>query len=119
MPLAVSISTVEQLFVSGLVLGSVYALIALGFNVIFIWYAIEYISGLKPFFKAQTLGWQMKWLMAPMPVAFALMTVRILQVNYQKLVLGIDPHDPDDIEIELAEQELLPSEASPVKGSHS
>lgn len=89
------------------------------FNVIFIWYAIEYISSLKPFYKAQTLGWQMKWLMAPMPVAFALMTVRILQVNYQKLVLGVDPHDPDDIEIELAEQELLPSETSPVKGSHS
>ena len=36
--------------------------------------------------------------MAPMPVAFALMTVRILQVNYQKLVLGVDPEDPDDIE---------------------
>lgn len=79
------------------------------FNVIFIWYAIEFISGLKPFYKAQTLGWQMKWVMAPMPVAFALMTVRIIQVNYQKLVLGIDPADPDHVEIDLAENELLPS----------
>ena len=76
------------------------------FNVIFIWYAIEYISLLKPFVKAQTLGWQMKWVMAPMPIAFALMTFRILQVNYMKLVLGMDLRDPDEVEIELAEQEL-------------
>ena len=82
------------------------------FNVIFIWYAIEFISGLKPFYKAQTLGWQMKWVMAPMPVAFALMTVRIIQVNYQKLVLGIDPADPDHVEIDLAENELLPTEGA-------
>lgn len=84
----------------------------IAFNVVFIWYAIEFISGLKPFYKAQTLGWQMKWVMAPMPVAFALMTVRIIQVNYQKLVLGIDPADPDHVEIDLAENELLPTEGA-------
>ena len=78
------------------------------FNVIFIYYAIKYIGALKPFVKAQTLGWQMKWVMAPLPIAFALMTFRILQVNYMKLVLGIDPRDPDEVEIEmdLAEQQL-------------
>lgn len=76
------------------------------FNAVFIWYAIEYISLLKPFVKAQTLGWQMKWIMAPLPVAFALMSFRILQVNYMKLVLGVDPADPDHVEIELAEQEM-------------
>lgn len=80
------------------------------FNLIFIWYAIQYLSGLKPFFKAQTLGWQMKWVMAPMPVAFALMTIRIIQINYQKLVLGVDPRDPDTIEIELAAHELPPAD---------
>lgn len=76
------------------------------FNVVFIYYAIKYIGALKPFVKAQTLGWQMKWIMAPMPIAFALMTIRIIQVNYMKLVLGIDPRDPDEVEIELAEQEM-------------
>ncbi|SEH78691.1 TRAP transporter small permease [Paracoccus alkenifer] len=76
------------------------------FNVIFIFYAIRYIGALKPFVKAQTLGWPMKWLMAPMVVAFVLMTLRILQVNYLKLVLGVDPRDPDEVEIELAQQEL-------------
>lgn len=76
------------------------------FNVVFIWYAVKYLSALKPFVKAQTLGWPMKWVMAPMVAAFVLMTIRILQVNYMKLVLGVDPRDPDDVEIELAEQEL-------------
>lgn len=76
------------------------------FNVIFIWYAIKYISALKPFVKAQTLGWQMKWLMTPMVIAFGLMTLRIVQVNYMKLIQGVDPRDPDEVEIELAAQEL-------------
>lgn len=76
------------------------------FNVVFLWYAVKYLSALKPFVKAQTLGWPMKWVMAPMVAAFVLMTIRILQVNYMKLVLGVDPRDPNDVEIELAEQEL-------------
>jgi len=77
------------------------------FNVIFLYYAIRYIGSLKTFVKAQTLGWQMKWVMAPLPIAVALMTFRILQVNYMKLVLGIDPRDPDedDLELELAGQQ--------------
>lgn len=85
------------------------------FNVVFIWFAVQYIGALKPFVKAQTLGWPMKWVMAPMVVAFALMTLRILQVNYMKLVLGLDPRDPDEVviesEIQLAEQELAPRRA--------
>jgi len=70
------------------------------FNVVFIWYAIQYISILKPFVKAQTLGWPMKYVMMVLPVAFALMTFRIIQVNYMKLVLGVDPRDPDQVDLE-------------------
>ena len=55
---------------------------------------------LKPFVKAQTLGWQMRWVYLVLPVAFTLMTIRILQVNYMKLVLGRDPRDPDKVEVE-------------------
>ncbi|HRO13803.1 MAG TPA: TRAP transporter small permease [Paracoccus sp. (in: a-proteobacteria)] len=80
------------------------------FNVVFIWFAIQYIGALKPFVKAQTLGWPMKWVMAPMVVAFILMTLRIIQVNYMKLILGIEMRDPDEVaiesELDLAEQEL-------------
>lgn len=79
------------------------------FNVVFIYYAIEFISRLKPFVKAQTLGWQMKYVYLVLPIAFTLMTIRILQVNYMKLVMGVDPRDPDKVEvedmIELAEEE--------------
>lgn len=76
------------------------------FNAVFIWYGVKYLVALKPFVKAQTLGWPMQWVMAPMVAAFVLMTIRILQVNYMKLVLGVDPRDPDDVEIDLAAQEL-------------
>lgn len=72
----------------------------IGFNLIFIWQASEFISRLKPFVKAQTLGWEMRWVYLALPVAFALMTVRIIQVNYLKLVKGIDPRDPDKVEVE-------------------
>lgn len=74
----------------------------IAFNVVFIWYSIEFLSNLKPFYKAQTLGWPMKYVMVVLPIAFTLMTIRILQVNYLKLVKGIDPRDPDKIEIEAA-----------------
>lgn len=75
----------------------------IGFNLVFIWQASEFISRLKPFVKAQTLGWEMRWVYMALPVAFALMTIRILQVNYLKLVKGIDPSDPDRVEV----QEML------------
>ena len=33
------------------------------------------------------------------PIAFTLMAVRILQVNYDRLVRNIDPNDPDAIDV--------------------
>lgn len=69
------------------------------FNVVLIWYSVKYIGGLKPFVKVQTLGIPMKWVMAPLPVAFVMITIRIVQVNYMKLVKGIDPRDPDAVDI--------------------
>lgn len=70
------------------------------FNAVFIWYSIEFISRLKPFVKAQTLGWEMRYVYLALPIAFVLMTLRILQVNYLKLVRGTDPRDPDRVEVE-------------------
>ncbi|TRW96215.1 TRAP transporter small permease [Paracoccus sp. M683] len=90
----------------------------IAFNVVFIWQSIEFISRLKPFVKAQTLGWEMRHVYLALPIAFTLMTIRILQVNYLKLVLGIDPRDPDQIEVDemldLAEAEKRAFE----KGNH-
>lgn len=72
------------------------------FNVVFIYYAIDFLMQLKPFLKMQTLGWQRRYVMMVLPIAFTLMTIRILQVNYMKLVMGIDPRDPDSIEVDNA-----------------
>ena len=81
----------------------------IGFNLVMIWQSIKFISQLKPFVKAQTLGWEMRYVYLILPIAFTLMTIRILQVNYLKLVKGIDPLDPDKVEVtdmlELAAQE--------------
>lgn len=74
----------------------------IAFNIVFIWQSIQFIGRLKPFVKAQTLGWEMRWVYMALPIAFALMTIRILQVNYLKLVKGIDPRDPDKVEVEQA-----------------
>ncbi len=84
-------------------------LLWVGFNLVFIWYSVQFISLMKPFVKLQTLGWQMKWVYLIFPIAFGLMTIRIIQVNYMKLVLGVDPNDPEkkgveDV-IELVEHE--------------
>ena len=63
---------------------------------------IAFISRLKPFVRAQTLGWEMSYVYLALPIAFTLMTIRILQVNYLKLVRGIDPADPDKVTVEAA-----------------
>lgn len=72
----------------------------IGFNVIFIWHSIHFIERLKPFVKVQTLGWQMRYVYLVLPIAFSLMTIRVLQVNYLKLVKGVEPHDPDKVDVE-------------------
>ncbi|MGR3417586.1 TRAP transporter small permease [Paracoccus sp. (in: a-proteobacteria)] len=74
----------------------------IAFNLVFIWQSIEFISRLKPFVKAQTLGWEMRYVYLALPIVFTLMTLRILQVNYLKLVRGIDPADPDKVSVEAA-----------------
>lgn len=71
-----------------------------GFNLVFIWQSIAFISRLKPFVKAQTLGWEMRYVYMALPIAFILITIRVIQVNYLKLVKGIDPRDPDKVEVE-------------------
>lgn len=74
----------------------------IGFNLVFIWQSIDFISRLRPFVKAQTLGWEMRYVYLALPIAFTLMTLRILQVNYLKLVRGIDPTDPDRASVQAA-----------------
>ena len=77
------------------------------FNLVFIWQSVEFISRLKPFVKAQTLGWEMRYVYLVLPIAFTLMTIRILQVNYIKLVRGEEIADPDQIDLDTIKAETL------------
>ena len=75
----------------------------LSFNVVFIFVSYDFVfHKMNKFMKAQTLGVPMKWVYVILPLAFALMSIRIIQVNYLKLVKGVDPADPDSVDIEIA-----------------
>jgi len=52
------------------------------------------------FWKSQTLGVPMKYIYMVLPIAFSLMTFRVIQVNYYKLVKGIDVRNPESQELE-------------------
>lgn len=71
------------------------------FNIYFVWLSIDFVfNRMNKFWKSQTLGIEMKWIYIILPIAFSLMTIRILQVNWQRLVRGKDIRDPDQIDLE-------------------
>ena len=73
----------------------------LGFNVYFIYLSFNFVFfKMNLFWKSQTLGIPMKYIYLILPIAFTLMSIRIVQVNYMKLVKGIDIRDPDQQEVE-------------------
>ncbi|WP_108483127.1 TRAP transporter small permease [Oceaniglobus ichthyenteri] len=73
----------------------------IAFNVYFVYLAGDFVfNKMNKFWKSQTLGIEMKWIYMVLPLAFTLMTVRIIQVNYLKLFKGIDVKDPDKIDLD-------------------
>ncbi len=71
------------------------------FNCYFIYLCVDFIfNKMLPFNKSQTLGVHMKYFYMVLPIAFSLMPPRIIQVNYYKLVLGIDVNDPERKELD-------------------
>jgi C4-dicarboxylate transporter, DctQ subunit len=71
------------------------------FNLYFVYLSIDFIFfKMNKFWKSQTLGVEMKYFYMILPIAFTLMSIRIIQVNYNKLVKGVDVRDPDKVEIE-------------------
>ena len=80
-------------------------LIWVAFNLAMIWKAYEVISLMLRFpFTSPALGWSMAYVYLIIPIGFALMTVRALQVRYLKLVHGVEPADVDRQEIEEAKR---------------
>ncbi|WP_261841630.1 TRAP transporter small permease [Aliamphritea ceti] len=71
------------------------------FNAYFVYLSYDFVfNKMNLFWKSQTLGIPMKYVYIILPIAFALMTFRVIQVNYFKLVKGIDIRDPDSQELD-------------------
>ena len=80
------------------------------FNVYFVWLSIDFVFfKMNLFWKSQTLGIPMKYIYLILPIAFTLMTIRVIQVNYLRLVKGIDIRDPDQQEVDAMIEEARES----------
>ena len=78
----------------------------IAFNCYFVYLSFNFVFfKMNLFWKSQTLGIPMKYIYLILPIAFTLMTIRILQANYLKLVKGIDVRDPEKAEVEKMIQE--------------
>lgn len=76
-------------------------LIWLGFNFYFVYLSYDFVfNKMNLFWKSQTLGVPMKYFYMILPLAFLLMSIRIIQNNYLKLVKGVEIVDPEAEEIE-------------------
>lgn len=78
-------------------------MIWLAFNLYFVYLSYDFVfHKMNLFWKSQTLGLPMKYFYTVLPISFVFMSIRIIQVNYLKLVKGIDIRDPDSSELENA-----------------
>lgn len=76
-------------------------LIWLFFNGVMIYKSIFLINSMMEFtYTSATLGWNMAYVYYIFPISFTLMSIRVIQVNYLKLVKGIDIRDPDKVDLE-------------------
>lgn len=74
-------------------------LLWLAFNIYFVYLSYDFVfHKMNLFWKSQTMGIPMKYFYMILPLSFALMSIRIIQVNYLKLVKGIDVRDPEEAE---------------------
>ncbi|WP_086930187.1 TRAP transporter small permease [Agarilytica rhodophyticola] len=61
------------------------------FNVYFIYLSYDFVfNRMNKFWKSQTLGIEMKYIYIILPVAFTLMTIRIIEVNYRRIIKNED-----------------------------
>jgi TRAP-type C4-dicarboxylate transport system permease small subunit len=71
-----------------------------GFNSYFIYLSYDFVfNKMNLFWKSQTLGIPMKYIYLILPIAFTLMTIRIIQVNYLKFIKGVEVIDPESQEM--------------------
>jgi len=74
-------------------------LIWIGFNCTMIYYSLNVIrEGFEYPEYSPTLDWIMAYIFMIFPIAFSLMTIRIIQVNIMKFILKIEIADVDKID---------------------
>jgi C4-dicarboxylate transporter, DctQ subunit len=70
------------------------------FNLYFVWLSYDFVfNRMNLFWKSQTLGVPMKYFYMVLPIAFALMSVRVLWNTYLSVVKGEELLDPETAEI--------------------
>ena len=76
-------------------------LLWVAFNVYFVWLSYDFVfNRMNLFWKSQTLGVPMKYIYMILPLAFTLMSLRILWNVYLRVFKGIEPLDPEQEELE-------------------
>jgi len=71
------------------------------FNLYFVYLSYDFVfHRMNLFWKSQTLGLPMKYFYVILPIAFTLMSIRILWNNYLTLFKGVNLMDPEAEEIE-------------------
>lgn len=84
-------------------------LIWVAFNTYFVYLSYQFIFVfMNAFWKSQTLGIPMKYLYMILPLAFTLMSVRILINLYVTLFLGVTQVDPETAELEKLKRQSAP-----------
>lgn len=75
-------------------------LLWVAFNLYFVWLSYDFVfNRMNLFWKAQTLGVPMKYIYMILPIAFALMSIRVLLNIYLSVVKGEELLDPETAEI--------------------
>lgn len=75
------------------------------FNLFFVYLSYDFVfNKMNLFWKSQTTGIPMKYFYMIIPIAFTLMTIRILWNNYERLFKGVENIDPEMKEIQKLKQ---------------
>lgn len=83
-------------------------LVWVGFCLVLAWKSLDLIGLLLDFpYKSPGLGWSLAYVYFVFPISFVLMASRVLQVQYRKLVKGIEPGDMDKKEIKKVTEKAL------------
>ncbi len=80
-------------------------LLWVAFNLYFVWLSYDFVfNRMNLFWKSQTLGVPMKYIYMILPIAFTLMSIRVLWNIYLRVVKGEELLDPETAEIKKMQQ---------------